>query len=1198
MNIYGFIAANVRPIDYTYTLDQSVSSKNHVEYTREGLSIPSIDALNNLEDASVNKHNAIFLTDMKRVDDIFDVSPNPIQYPKYHTTHFKLSGRNLNWIVQPSTGTVSVTSTSVSNQGIFELELISPQYAAIRHYDNTTLKYLTLSTTSVSALMFRPRAVVGSITTDTQIFNYTLNKANNQITLFNILCSGGTNTPLIVTCTDNSQRKLSGSIIPNTYSLYTSANTFEILPFRSTLDQFNLNNTWYSYLSSVDDNNLLVSTSKSVTGIRNNLLITTSTNKIDSNNNTIDINVIPLKNQLTVESGQSRNNPYPDTTDQVTHRKYHGIYSGTHETGGLNNIHLTYTSDTKQIIFPPDKLTYFHTPQLLTPFVYINVNDTTLVRSGAVAGDTPIKSDKIFKKRVSENRNFIRDELNGTWLCAWLSGSSNPNVSPIWVDRYYNPNTITFTSALTSSIFEPVTYKDKFESIVAHLSARNSNITVFDKLSDLIIETGAQYAYHHIGSGNSQKVIDSLASNLIIDGIKTYKNYNFVTQVPDQTADSTTHTTTDGRLMTGRAHNIDSVEVPKVYSFNKDNYALTDTIDHKGSFTLNFWLHADNWNIPFANQVIGNFITKGFGIFNEPYVTPFITIPDSSRIHIYNTDLEYIDTHLLKQTVKCFTKRGSYENYWIVDTSNNIYEYTIHGVIQNRISSPLLTGKTIADIEVDDTFVYLLISPTKGIAEVFRYDLSNQVSGYTGSIISPVPIWNFAQTQNLSAARVFSVNTGNVASSGVIVTASDAISGIAAQENNITGGFVFGSTSVIDNNGKPWVLQNNRIYTYHAATSTIITALTASDIIEGIDCDRSNNIWVLHGYNKLTKLDNDRNKTFTVTLTSLLQPVSSVPYNKYIDFVSEFNNGVYRDYAIIINQSVSGCRAVKYDLDSNIHTDVNILTGIGGVRFFNTPMGLSGSWKSITGYDYLRRNKLNSQPRIEAKLSLTNLYNSTTTTATYSAYTLSCPVTGLTKGWHNFNISFDAEHGYYELKLNTVSIHRITIPTIKFSNENIFDQPLTIGSAPYYTRLVLFDFIKQSSGYLANGMKVKNVKLYDKTLTTFDINAHYMVEVNSTPLTWNIPIGSRNYVDSIERVFKARIPGRKSEKYNLNIKNTGITDKVVRKDLEQYILAQLESIHPINVKLKNIGWDNSFTSVSATNNNDIMNAGGSSGYVY
>ena len=64
---------------------------------------------------------------------------------------------------------------------------------------------------------------------------------------------------------------------------------------------------------------------------------------------------------------------------------------------------------------------------------------------------------------------------------------------------------------------------------------------------------------------------------------------------------------------------------------------------------------------------------------------------------------------------------------------------------------------------------------------------------------------------------------------------------------------------------------------------------------------------------------------------------------------------------------------------------------------------------------------------------------------------------------------------------------------------------------------------------------MKNIFVYDKALDVFDIKAHYGVVTDTSPLKWDIPTGQRNYIDTIERVFKHRAPGRKSEMFNINI---------------------------------------------------------------
>ena len=984
-----------------------------------------------------------------------------------------------------------------------------------------------------------------------------------------------------------------GANFKHTRPFHADANVWTIRKVSPLPSVLKLQTTWNSYVSSIEDNSLQVNPGKSFQNIKNNYLVSVPTNSIGFSAKEIDVNIMPLKNQLTVEGSQSRNNPYGDSEIDVTHRDYQGLHTGTHQEDGLDTIYMSHASSVKEIVFPSDQLTYFHIPHVFNPYRQMNINDSTLVKAGAVEGDTPIKSDKVFKRRQSDNVTIPSDELNGTWLCSWLSGSQYSNSTPIWVDRYYNPSYATKTRALTAGTLEPVIFIDKFSSVTRKLGASALETPVYDKISDLTFEPGALYAYHHVGRGNSQKVIDSLSNKLLISDLDVYKDYLWVEQEPGMSQEEDTHTMPDGTVMTGAQHKSDSVVVPKVYKFNRDNYGYTTNIRHAGSFTLNFWMHVDDWTVPFGHQILGNYTNKGIGIFNEPYVTPFYAIPDENKVHIYNTDYKYIDTHYVTQTIKAFTKRGDLGNYWFVDTNGDIYEYDMKGVIHNKISSGSnwLRNKNVLDIEVDNDFIYVLYEPpnatTSTTATYFYYDIQNQTSGYTGASAS-VPVWNHiaAARGTYPTYRIHSVTRGPSASTGILVTRQDGLSGALSIKEPQSGTVAIGSGSVIDNNGIPWTIQNNKVWTYDHGLSSGITGLSAlsSDMIDGINCDRDGHIWVSHSGNKLSKLNIDRNVAFTTTLTGVL-PVSSINYNKYIDFAYEFNEKGYESYCTIFAQSVSGAKAIKVGPQGNVVSTVSMLTGdntVNAVQFFKTPLvssyQLSGfSWKTTTGADYLRKHNLNNTQRIEAKLGVTNIYNSTTTSATYSAWTLSYPTSSLTRGWHNICVRFDAEKGTYCMFIDSSPVHVINLSAGTFSYSQLIEQPLMCGASPFYINLTLNEHTEQVRHWLVDGVQLKNIKFYDGALTYYDIKAHYTVVQNTKDLKWDVPTGQRNYIDTIERAFMHKLPGRRSELYNINIKHSDITDPQLRGDLERSILDELQQTSPVYTNVNKVGWDNAYT---------------------
>ena len=78
-----------------------------------------------------------------------------------------------------------------------------------------------------------------------------------------------------------------------------------------------------------------------------------------------------------------------------------------------------------------------------------------------------------------------------------------------------------------------------------------------------------------------------------------------------------------------------------------------------------------------------------------------------------------------------------------------------------------------------------------------------------------------------------------------------------------------------------------------------------------------------------------------------------------------------------------------------------------------------------------------------------------------------------------------------------------------------------------------------------------------------------------------MPTGQRSYLDTVERVFNFRIPGRKSEMFNLNLYNVNVTDPVLKSDLEAIIKDNIYDIVPAAAKLQDVKWDGKPLSASS-----------------
>jgi hypothetical protein len=75
-----------------------------------------------------------------------------------------------------------------------------------------------------------------------------------------------------------------------------------------------------------------------------------------------------------------------------------------------------------------------------------------------------------------------------------------------------------------------------------------------------------------------------------------------------------------------------------------------------------------------------------------------------------------------------------------------------------------------------------------------------------------------------------------------------------------------------------------------------------------------------------------------------------------------------------------------------------------------------------------------------------------------------------------------------------------------------------------------------------------------------------------TPLNWNSSSGQRAYIEEIERFFLHRLPGQKSQYFDIKIKNSTITDSNVKTIIENNIKNILSQNTPAYTNLRNIIW--------------------------
>ena len=744
-----------------YKHDKLLKLRSVDSSTSDGITLTINNTLTSTVDEKVNNYSKLILTDTNKLSDLTEVDLDQNEFPQQYTTYLMLNGfptrsgitkylkaiPEINDIPtrQHVTGDITINGVYHSswyngqdiddNSIYFELILHDENNVSILHNDNFVQVYLTTIGDPDNNLTFALSGAPNNIPTNDQKFQYIIDKSSGRIVLYRTFTDG----TYYITTTNNTLTARQMKASDTTYPLDS---VITMIPQSKTSHTLKLLNNWVSYKTGGDQNNLSINFNKSYSDITNNYLL--NTQYIQISGNKLPVNITPLKNQLTPEYNQSRKNPFPNYVP-CDHREYDMIFSGTNQRRGSDKLYLGYNSYSMDIELLPDSITYFHTPQDMYPYKRINVNDSGLIEAGAIGGDSPIVSDKIFKKSADYKYNTPygapTSEETGEWLCSWLKTNvstqwddsttynenivvsfdgdvyranvTNTNIKPgsdlttwekdttinptCWVDRYYNPKHYTATEALKIEN-QYNEYSSKFEYIVETLGAEKDY--VFDKVSDLTFEPGCLYAYYRVGPKENKITTNSLDNFLVHEGIE-----------PTLNADGTQYINTTNELLLDGTKYIQTTPLP--YTKNSD-------------MTISFWLDSDDWTKPIGSQIIGNYTNNGIGIFNKENITPYIIIPAVSSTEIYNTNFQ----HQLSIPVSGIPIHldGNENIHIITSTSSGRYilQYDVKGLLLEKTELTYAGGQKISnDIQsgyIDHEDIHLLDINNN----IYKYDVNSE----------------------------------------------------------------------------------------------------------------------------------------------------------------------------------------------------------------------------------------------------------------------------------------------------------------------------------------------------------------------------------------------------------------------------------------------------------------------------------------
>lgn len=1144
--------------------DDVYEIKQDKVYYEQGFNINYVDALSAANDVKINNYSSIYLTNLKLDEEIFtvnelkDVQDDYITYIAYrnpgdgYLLNFDLTNSyNVNDV--HSYSFVLCSEVTDISRTYFEIETLTETYCRIKRRENGKTYYLVYDgespvssnfyfTTSFDAADYEYPNL-----TRKDIFSYVLDKQGYAVFLKRF---GGITYILGV---DSSTIDFTLYKYDSSFNYLTEKTLFGV-KLIDNLISTKPNTSWVSY-NTDNLNDIKINNSKSAYNLKNNNIVHIEYNNID-NINKMSMNVMKLKNQHTRKNMSHRGNANIEGADYLPSpffREYSTLITGNNEERGYINMGFNYVFYNQDYLVEAGKSTLLTTPSSIFPYTQLNINDSSFVKDGSLYSTTPVLADKIYKSEESLNNN-----LKGNYLVTWLSGSNN---YPIWVDRYYFPNIATVKSALSGNpIFTP-TFSNPTNQIAYDNQSSIQNEPYYDVLSNFIILPNEKYVYERVGNDFLLNYIDSFTNKVQYDFNSYINTYGNLVPV------SATALEFDGNKI---------VSVP------------IDSVNRSGSFSLFFEL-AGNWKQN-TSYIFGSLVDAGFAIYNDERVTPFLYLRNDRSVFVTNKNNTLLYSLSFDSTVLDIITENHLNDYFVTTAKNDVYKVGSDGAVKEKytistVVDPLTTGYvSYINYSKHGDSIYFLTTPT---GEYVELNTNN------GALVTGVAT-SFIPTTGIDFRSIYKYNNTVYAFNG--------------------------DRNIVKDNTLYNLVSNITIDSYNldiSGTKEFFT--TSKSVINDFNVDNDGKVYVLHNANKLAIIDKNRKLLSDNTLT----PGYS---GRKIDFYSDFTGGRQFYPIILMSDSFAQNYMISYTNElSTAPTQLTYITNYqqefnyagtfaavytpendpeGGPEITSVSSVLSTTSASPTSVEdlqlfqivgnpfggaqtpdeqvsvdsranneyttYLTLNKQQTLTNYNAyinnvsyktlnfKLVLKNIYD--TTDVTSINYTIS--LDSMSDYSNSLLIMYDDKEGNYDIYINGNKVFNYVVDKSKYTFNVILNNSLILGSLGFYNNVPISQFVKIPGYLYGKGYAVSNFRYFDSRLNEEQIRGIFLQNsgVGDTYIT--IPCDQRNNAETIKSIFKFTQPYAKSNSINLLIKNSGITNVTLQREISANIIATLSDVLP------------------------------------
>jgi hypothetical protein len=1066
-----------KPLDFEYKFDDNIQINSYQIGVDGNMNYTVTPSFSSVKDLKINDYvlNILSgnerLTDFLALEQISDVK-NSICYLFYNPFGYAIDGNSVFWKYETNFVSVSTQVASFGDLNIFEIEFVDDLKCKI-FYNNFGIKYALAYSISLSSINLVALSANNFQNYNTT-FNYIYNKEENQIILY-------ANTNLGQFAVKYQDNKL----ILSNIEKYDVTNRFFIKKIES-LNNINTTSDWVSYLSGYNKNNLKINQNKSYFNVKNNFLFSSL---IDSISSTIPINILTLKNQLNQENEQSRGNVFLNE-NETNLKEYESIFTGGYRELGYEKINLGYTSYTTPFKFKAGKTTYFHVPHDIYPYKKLNVNSSKLAENGAIGGNCPLNSDKIWKKLANYKNTSpygnAQEENTGQWLCAWLS-AGNSQSRPVWVDRFYKPDLVTPFEAM-SAVSTEITYKGSFDCY-------DLKTGISDVISSLTFEKGCYYAYMHLGKSDYLNLIDSFSPKMLYTKLEDYKATNY--------------------------SDLDINTKTYVFDGKKYGYINSNKNVEYNNITFSFFASKEDWNIPTGNQIFGNYTNKGFAFNNYELNTPYLLLKKNNNIlKVFNNKFEEISqfstSNITNSAIKGVSRRNGLENLHIITEDFRLIETDLNGTIVDVGNlKPVLNGDFITSVTNDDTSCYV-----QSNSAIIKIDLNSNIPSITTTT-------NIAGT----GSNAYLISDGN-----------NNLYQINGENPNFRG-------------DKIYFIDKNQIKVFLVDSSNTEMLLAIQNDIAAFNIDYDGKIYIV-SQDKLFVYDDRYTLANTVVLSSL-QTYSLTA--KSFTFVDKFEYGILKRYKSVLLENSTDSYVITLDENNN-----QSLKRLNEKFDLTQPNTTVSNYNFNTQYTLVKYGKTN----YNFKVKLTNQLNS----EDIEELTFIIKSEDLSSGKRHFVFSINCLEGLADFYLDGELYERKTFDAGKYVFSDTFKNIIYYGCNAFFNGIPSFQHFKDVSDFTYSGLQLEKIYILNKYIDKYESLYFYNEEYPPDDVVYNMPSGSRNFIDTVEKIFNFELPKYKSSVFDLNILNSGIFYEDIRENLENYINERLKEFLPAYSDLRKINW--------------------------